>query len=138
MAAPGSAWSIMRLEEFIALRDRLRAERMDLRALKDLWFLRLRHMKRASYALPSLATEDPEVADILARFAGWPRSDALNCLGLDRLSAHLQASSELCIRIDDWLEKHSLSSGEPAENFRPLIQNTMEETTKCKGPCCCG
>jgi len=119
---------IARLEEFIALRDRLRAERTHLRALKDLRSLRLRHMRRAISALPFRATDDPEVADILTRFAGWPRSDALSRLGLDRLSAHLQASSDLCNRIDDWLEKHRLSSGEPAENFRPFIQNTKEDS----------
>mgnify|MGYP003571099825 FL=1 len=119
---------IARLEEFIALRDRLRAERTHLRALKDLRSLRLRHMKRAISALPFWATEDPEVADILTRFAGWPRSDALSRLGLDRLSAHLQATSELCARIDDWLEKKGVSSGEPAENFRPFTQNTKEDS----------
>ncbi len=118
---------IARLEEFIALRDRLRAERKHLRALRDLRSLRLRHMKRAISALPSSAIEDPEVADILASFASWPRSDKLSRLGLDRLTAHLKASSELCDRIDDWLKKHGLSSGEPAENFRPFIQNTKEE-----------
>jgi len=118
---------IVRLEEFIALRDRLRAEREHLRALRDLRSLRLRHMKRAISALPSRATEDPEVADILATFASWPRSDALSRLGLDQLTAHLQASSDLCNRIDDWFEKHGLCSGQPAENFRPFTQNTMEE-----------
>ena len=123
---------IARLEEFIALRDRLRAERTHLRALKDLRSLRLRHMRRAISALPFRATDDPEVADILTRFAGWPRSDALSRLGLDRLSAHLQASSDLCNRIDDWLEKHRLSSGEPAENFRPFTQNTKEEIQKVR------
>ena len=117
---------IARLEEFIALRDRLRAERTHLRALKDLRSLHLRHMKRAISALPSRATEDPQVADILASFASWPRSDKLSRLGLDRLTAHLKASSELCDRIDDWLKKHGLSSGEPAENFRPFTQNTKE------------
>jgi replication initiation protein RepC len=125
---------IARLEEFIALRDRLRAERKHLRALRDLRSLRLRHMKRCIAALPSWATEDPEVTDILASFASWPRSDALSRLGLDRLTAHLQASSELCSRIDDWLEKHGLSSGEPAENFRPFTQNTKEEIQNVEEP----
>lgn len=125
---------IARLEEFITLRDRLRAERRHLRALKDLRSLRLRHMKRAISALPSCATEDPEVAHILASFASWPRSDALSRLGLDRLTAHLQASSDLCNRIDDWFEKHGLSSGEPAENFRPFTQNTKEEFQNVEEP----
>lgn len=125
---------IARLEEFIALRDRLRAERKHLRALRDLRSLRLQHMRRAISALPSWATEDTEVADILASFASWPRSDALSRLGLDRLTAHLQASSELCDRIDDWLEKQGLSSGEPAENFPPFIQNTKEETHNVEEP----
>jgi replication initiation protein RepC len=125
---------IARLEEFIALRDRLRAERKHLRALKDLRSLRLRHMKRCIAALPSRASEDPEVADILATFASWPRSDALSRLGLARLSAHLQASSELCTRIDNWLEKHGISSGQPAENFRPFTQNTKEETQNVEKP----
>lgn len=125
---------ISRLEEFIALRERLRAERAELRALKDLRSLRLRHMKRAISALPSWVAQDPEVPDILASFAGWPRSDALSRLGLDRLSAHLQESSELCNRIDDWLEKHGLSSGEPAENFRPFIQNTKEDSQNVENP----
>ncbi|MGX0977386.1 conserved hypothetical protein [Roseovarius sp. EC-HK134] len=125
---------IARLEEFIALRDRLRAERKHLRTLKDLRSLHLRHMKRAISALPSRATEDPQVADILASFASWPRSDALSRLGMDRLTAHLKASSELCDRIDDWLEKHGLSSGEPAENFRPFIQNTKEDSQNVEQP----
>ncbi len=125
---------IARLEEFIALRDRLRAERKHLRALRDLRSLRLRHMKRAISALPSSAIEDLEVTDILASFASWPRSDALSRLGLDRLTAHLQASSDLCNRIDDWFEKHGLSSGEPAENFRPFTQNTKEETQNVEEP----
>jgi replication initiation protein RepC len=125
---------IARLEEFIALRDRLRAERKHLRALRDLRSLRLRHMKRAISSLPSSVIEDPEVADILASFASWPRSDALSRLGLDRLTAHLQASSDLCNRIDDWFEKHGLSSGEPAENFRPFIQNTKEEIQNVEEP----
>lgn len=125
---------IARLEEFIALRDRLRAERKHLRALRDLRSLRLRHMKRAISALPSSAIEDPEVADILASFASWPRSDKLSRLGLDRLTAHLKASSELCDRIDDWLKKHGLSSGEPAENFRPFTQNTKEESQNVEQP----
>lgn len=120
---------ISRLEEFIALRDQLRAERTNLRALKDLRSLRLRHMKRAISALPSSAIGEPEIADIVASFANWPRSDALIRLGFDRLSAHLQASSELCSRIDDWLEQHGLSSGDPAENFRPFIQNTKEDSS---------
>jgi replication initiation protein RepC len=119
---------IARLDEFIALRERLRAERAELRALKDLRSLRLRHMKRAIAALPSCTEQDPEIAVVLAEFAAWPRSDALIRLGLDRLTAHLQASSDLCSRIDDWLEKHRLSSGEPAENFRPFIQNTKEDS----------
>jgi replication initiation protein RepC len=118
---------IARLDEFIALRERLRAERAELRALKDLRSLRLRHMKRAISALPAGAKQDPEIADVLAEFAAWPRSDALSRLGLDRLTAHLQASSDLCSRIDDWLEKRGLSSGEPAENFRPFLQNSKEE-----------
>ncbi|WP_297779016.1 replication initiation protein RepC [uncultured Roseovarius sp.] len=119
---------IARLEEFIALRERLRAERAELRALKDLRSLRLRHMKRAIAALPSCAEQDPEIAVVLAEFAAWPRSDALIRLGLDRLTAHLEASSDLCNRIDDWLEKQGLSSGEPAENLRPFIQNTKEKS----------
>ncbi|GAW35543.1 hypothetical protein RA2_02606 [Roseovarius sp. A-2] len=125
---------IARLEEFIALRDRLRAERKHLCALRDLRSLRLRHMKRAISALPLSAIEDPEVTDILASFASWPRSDALSRLGLDQLTAHLQASSELCSRIDDWLEKHGLSSGQPAENFRPFIQNTKEDSQNVEEP----
>ncbi len=123
---------IARLEEFIALRDRLRAERRHVRALKDLRSLRLRHMKRCIAALPSSAIKDPEIADIIASFANWPRSDALLRLGFDRLSAHLHASSELCSRIDDWLEQHGLSSGEPKENFRPFIQNTKEDSSNVK------
>jgi replication initiation protein RepC len=125
---------IARLEEFIALRDRLRAERKHLRALKDLRSLRLRHMKRAISTLPSSAIEDPEVIDILASFASWPRSDALSRLGLNQLTAHLQACSDLCDRIDDWFEKHGLSSGEPAENFRPFIQNTKEDSQNVEQP----
>ncbi|EAQ23778.1 Transposase and inactivated derivatives [Roseovarius sp. 217] len=125
---------IARLEEFIALRDRLRAERKHLRSLMDLRSLRLRHMKRAISALPSWATEDTEVADILGSFASWPRSDALSRLGLGRLTAHLQASSDLCNRIDDWLEKHGLSSGEPAQNFRPFTQSTKEEFQNVEEP----
>lgn len=119
---------IARLEEFIALRERLRAERKHLCALKDLRSLRLRHMKRCIAALPAWATEDLEVADIHASFASWPRSDALSRLGLDQLTAHLQASSDLCDRIDDWFKKQGLSSGEPAENFRPFLQNTKEDS----------
>nr|WP_273545173.1 replication initiation protein RepC [Heliomarina baculiformis] len=118
---------IARLEEFIALRDRLRAERRHLRALKDLRSLRLRHMKRCIAALPASATKDPEVADILARYDDWPRSDALSRLGLDRLTAHLQSCAELCNSIDDWFENHGLSSDQPAENFRPFLQNTKED-----------
>lgn len=125
---------IARLEEFIALRDRLRAERRHLRALKDLRSLRLRHMKRCIAILPSSAKKDPGVADILARYDEWPRSDALSRLGLERLAAHLQCCAELCNRIDDWLENHGLSSGQPAENFRPFKQNTREETQTVKTP----
>lgn len=125
---------IARLEEFIALRDRLRAERKHLRALRDLRSLRLRHMKRAISALPSSVIEDPEVADILASFASWPRSDALSRLGLDQLTIHLQASSDLCNRIDDWFKKYGLSSGEPAENFRLFTQNTKEEIQNVEEP----
>lgn len=125
---------IARLEELIALRDRLRSERKHLRALRDLRSLRLRHMKRAISALPSSVIEDPEVADILASFASWPRSDALSRLGLDQLAAHLQASSDLCNRIDDWFEKHGLSSGEPAQSFRPFTQNTKEEFQNVEEP----
>ena len=125
---------IARLDEFIALRERLRAERAELRALKDLRSLRLRHMKRAISALPAGAKQDPEIADVLAEFAAWPRSDALSRLGLDRLTAHLQASSDLCSRTDDWLEKRGLSSGEPAENFRLFTQNTKEEIQNVEEP----
>jgi replication initiation protein RepC len=125
---------IARLEEFIGLRDRLRAERKHLRALKDLRSLRLRHMQRAISALPSSAIEDPIIANILGSFEEWPRSDALSRLALDRLTTHLQASSDLCNQIDDWLEKHGLSSGEPAENFRPFIQNTKEEFHNVEKP----
>ncbi|MGC9420681.1 MAG: replication initiation protein RepC, partial [Rhodovulum sp.] len=71
----------------------------------------------------------------------WPddlglrtRSDALSRLGLNQLTAHLQASSDLCDRIDDWFEKHGLSSGEPAENFRPFIQNTKEDSQNVEQP----
>ena len=84
---------IARLEEFIALRDRLRAERRHLRALKDLRSLRLRHMKRCIAALPSSAIKDPEIVKILASFDKWPRSDALSRLGLERLNAHLNPHS---------------------------------------------
>ncbi|EAQ24931.1 replication initiation protein RepC [Roseovarius sp. 217] len=125
---------IARLDEFIGLRDRLRAERRYLRALKDLRSLRLRHMKRCIAALPSSAIKDPEVAEILVSFEEWPRSDALSRLGLDRLTAHLQASSDLCNSIDDWFEKHGLSSGEPAENFRPFIQSTKEDSQNVEEP----
>ena len=125
---------IARLEEFIALRDRLRAERRKLRALKDLRSLRLRHMKRCIAALPSSAINDPEIVKILASFDEWPRSDALSRLGLERLNAHLKASSDLCNSLDDWLEKHGLSSDQPAENFRPFTQNTREETQTVKTP----
>ena len=118
---------IARLEEFIALRDRLRAERRHLRALKDLRSLRLRHMKRCIAALPSSAINDPEIVKILASFDEWPRSDALSRLGLDRLTAHLQSCAELCNSIDDWFENHGLSSDQPAENFRPFLQNTKED-----------
>ncbi|MDU9006244.1 replication initiation protein RepC [Sedimentitalea todarodis] len=125
---------IARLEEFIALRDRLRAERRHLRALKDLRSLRLRHMKRCIAALPSSAIKDPEIVKILASFDKWPRSDALSRLGLERLNAHLKASSDLCSSLDDWLEKRGLSSDQPAENFRPFTQNTREETQTVKTP----
>jgi replication initiation protein RepC len=58
----------------------------------------------------------------------------LSRLGLNQLTAHLQACSDLCDRIDDWFEKHGLSSGEPAENFRPFIQNTKEDSQNVEQP----
>ena len=51
-------------------------------------------MKRCIAALPSSAINDPEIVKILASFDEWPRSDALSRLGLERLNAHLKASSD--------------------------------------------
>lgn len=118
---------IERLEEFVDLRDRLRAERLRIRELKDLRSLRLRHMKRLIAALPSWAAQDPEITKNLQEFASWPRSDALTRLGLVPLENHLTATADLCEKLEAWFENNQLSSGEPAENFRSFTQNIKEE-----------
>jgi replication initiation protein RepC len=84
-------------------------------------------MKRAISALPSCATEDPEVAHILASFASWPRSDTLSHLGLDRLT---------CISLRAELSDHDIGKLErfvPARRLSPLTPTWISLAAKRTG-----
>jgi len=71
------------------------------------------------------ASEDVQ-AMILER-ASWPRTDTLLTLGEARLSEHVEAATDLCTRLVDWIDNHSDSSCEPEETFRCFIQEDIHQ-----------
>jgi len=116
--------------ELLAMRDEKRAVTKRIKELKSLRSVRLRSMKEAIARLTPEALEDAAVASVLARFNAWPRSDRLHSLGLDRLEAHVEAATELCIEIEEIIENLPDSSCEPAETFRSFIQEDNKKIPK--------
>lgn len=79
--------------------------------------------------LARLSAEDllcADVQEMIEERATWPRTDTLLSMGEARLSQHIDAATDLCTRLSNWIENHADSSCEPEETFRSYIQEDIQ------------
>ena len=79
--------------------------------------------------LARLSAEDllsDDVQEMISERETWPRTDTLLCMGEARLSQHIDAATELCTKLSNWIENHADSSCEPEETFRSYIQEDIQ------------
>jgi len=75
--------------------------------------------------LARLSAEDllsAEVQETIAERETWPRTDSLLSMSEARLAEHIEATTNLCIKLTEWIENHADSSCEPEETFRSFIE----------------
>jgi len=118
--------------ELIDLRDHMRAERDRVRELVQLRSMYLRQMKkRIEAASPELIRSTDFWAATQA-FESWPHSSKLRGMALAELEAHVEDCRALCGHVDDLYEMCPDSSGRAEENFRPFIQEDINDHTSVK------
>jgi replication initiation protein RepC len=118
---------IERFTEFLDLREARKAQFERMKQLKA-----TRSVRWATFRdeLARLSEQDQASEDVQAMIlerASWPRTDTLLTLGEARLSEHLEAATDLCTRLVDWIDNHSDSSCEPEETFRCFIQEDIHQ-----------
>lgn len=118
---------IERFTEFLDLREARKAQFERMKQLKA-----TRSVRWATFRdeLARLSEQDQASEDVQAMIlerASWPRTDTLLTLGEARLSEHVEAATDLCTRLVDWIDNHSDSSCEPEETFRCFIQEDIHQ-----------
>lgn len=118
---------IERFTDFLSVREARNERYARMKTLKA-----TRSVRWATFRdeLARLSAEDllcDDVQDMIAERGTWPRTDALLSLGEARLSQHIEAATNLCIRLTEWIENHADSSCEPAETFRSFIQEDIQQ-----------
>ncbi len=119
---------IERFTDFLSVREARNARYARIKTLKA-----TRSVRWATFRdeLARLSPEDlacPDVQDMIAERETWPRTDTLLSMGEARLSQHIEAATNLCIRLVDWIENHADSSCEPEQTFRSFIQEDIQQT----------
>lgn len=118
---------IERFTDFLSVREARNERYARMKTLKA-----TRSVRWATFRdeLARLSAEDllsDEVQDMIAERETWPRTDTLLSMGEARLTQHIEAATNLCIRLSDWIENHADSSCEPAETFRSFIQEDIQQ-----------
>lgn len=124
---------IERFTDFLSVREARNERYARMKTLKA-----TRSVRWATFRdeLARLSAEDlltTEVQEMIAERETWPRTDTLLSMGEARLSQHIEAATNLCIRLTDWIENHADSSCEPEETFRSFIQEDIQQilSEKC-------
>ena len=117
---------IERFTDFLSVREARNERYARMKTLKA-----TRSVRWATFRdeLARLSPEDllsDDVQDMIAERETWPRTDTLLSMGEARLSQHIEAATNLCIRLSDWITNHADSSCEPAETFRSSIQEDIQ------------
>ena len=124
---------IERFTDFLSVREARNERYARMKTLKA-----TRSVRWATFRdeLARLSPEDllsDDVQDMIAERETWPRTDALLSMGEARLTQHIEAATNLCTRLSDWITNHADSSCEPAETFRSFIQEDIQQihSEKC-------
>ena len=124
---------IERFTDFLSVREARNERYARMKTLKA-----TRSVRWATFRdeLARLSPEDQlsdDVQDMIAERETWPRTDTLLSMGEARLTQHIEAATNLCIRLSDWITNHADSSCEPAETFRSYIQEDIQQinSEKC-------
>jgi replication initiation protein RepC len=124
---------IERFTDFLSVREARNERYARMKTLKA-----TRSVRWATFRdeLARLSPEDllsDDIQDMIAERETWPRTDTLLNMGEARLSQHIEAATNLCIRLSDWITNHADSSCEPVETFRSFIQEDIEQihSEKC-------
>ena len=124
---------IERFTDFLSVREARNERYARMKTLKA-----TRSVRWATFRdeLARLSPEDllsDDVQDMITERETWPRTDTLLSMGEARLSQHIEAATNLCIRLSDWIINHADSSCEPAETFRSFIQEDIQQihSEKC-------
>lgn len=118
---------IERFTDFLSVREARNERYARMKTLKA-----TRSVRWATFRdeLARLSAEDlltAEVQEMIAERETWPRTDTLLSMGEARLSQHIEAATNLCIRLTNWIENHADSSCEPEETFRSFIQEDIQQ-----------
>ena len=103
---------IERFTDFLSVREARNERYARMKTLKA-----TRSVRWATFRdeLARLSADDllaAEVQEMIAERETWPRTDTLLSMGEARLSQHIEAATNLCIRLVDWIENHADSSCE--------------------------
>ena len=113
---------IHRFIELLTIRDDCRASGESMKQLKALRSVRKAEVKEQLARLSGSDRMAPAILALARRFDAWPRADRLLPMGEQQLSQHVEDATMLCSELSEWIENHSDSSCEPAQNFRSFIQ----------------
>ena len=119
---------IRRVEELIALRERLTAERREVEILvcrrSALAGAASRRLREFEEAMPG----NHAVAELRAELDTLPRLASLRRRGIEALSEHLEAVRNLAHRVELIAETHPDISGEAEADVRPHLQETTKDS----------
>lgn len=118
---------IERFTDFLSVREARNARYTRMKTLKA-----TRSVRWATFRdeLARLSPEDlihPDVQAMIEERATWPRTDSLLSMSEARLAEHIEATTNLCIRLTEWIENHADSSCEPEQTFRSFIQEDIQQ-----------
>jgi replication initiation protein RepC len=122
--------AIARCQEFLALREKIEADRRHHAKLRGLRSIHKRHLKSCLAELIALRGVTDEVRLIGQAFDAWPSTDRLHRMAVAKLEEHVAEADALCTTALNLLQSVFESSGEPHENERSYIQDTNQDSNE--------
>jgi replication initiation protein RepC len=115
---------IERVPEFLALSERLMAERRARRALRNRRSALARHVRR--HVEEAVETPRKEILAAAEALEAWPEARDLAGMPMDALEAHVNDALALCEKLDALVAERRDSSGKVVKNLRCQLQENNE------------